>query len=172
MVADGYPYPFDLVTTGGAMSQFFPLPIWQYGITMTYSNGTTFKPTGRCDCDVSFDSGVYGGIGPVPWTNSSSLVQVSYIFGGTSCGSPFWAALTAIANQELGYSIGYINPALYLNKAALYKNGALHDITRGDNTYPTGSTLLGFEATKGWDSPTGIGSPDAANLILQLRGYC
>ena len=171
MVADGYPAPYDAVTTGGAMSKFFPLPIWQYGITMTYANGTTFKPTGRCDCDVSFDSGVYGGIGPIPWTANASLAG-NYIFGGTSCGSPFWAALTAIANQKLGHNVGYINPALYLNKAALYKNGAFHDITIGDNTYPTGYTPIGFEATKGWDSPTGIGSPDAANLLLQLKGYC
>jgi subtilase family serine protease len=181
MVADGYngssPYPpgygpYDMVTTGGAMSQFFPLPIWQYGITLTYANGTTVKPTGRCSSDVSFDSGVYGGIGPIPWSADAAGITYTYIFGGTSCGSPFWAALTAIADQKVGHSLGWINPMLYMNKAAFYKNGAFHDITMGDNTYPTGSTLLGYEATTGWDAPTGIGSPDATNLILQLKGFC
>jgi|SRR5271157_3228125 len=170
MVADGYPAPYDAVTTGGAMSQFFPLPLWQWGITMTYANGTSFRPTGRCTSDVSFDSGVYGGIGPIPWSVLGT--GPAYIFGGTSCGSPFWAALTAIANQKVGHNVGFFSPLLYLDKTTLYSNGAFHDIKMGDNTYPTGSTLLGYEATKGWDAPTGIGSPDAANLILQLKGFC
>jgi subtilase family serine protease len=173
MVADGYPAPYDAVTTGGAMSQFFPLPIWQYGITVTYADGTSFKPTGRCTSDVSFDSGVYGGVGPLPWTVSNPYIPTgNYIFGGTSVGSPCWAALTAIANQRVGHNVGYINPILYAFKTTLYNTGAFRDITKGDNTAPTGNALLGYEATKGWDAPTGIGSPDAANLILQLPHFC
>jgi subtilase family serine protease len=77
--------------------------------------------------------------------------------------------LTAIADQYVHYSLGYLNPLLYANKGIFYATGAFHDITQGDNTYPTGSTLIGFEATKGWDAPTGIGSPDATSLVLQLR---
>jgi subtilase family serine protease len=171
MVADGYPYPFDLVTTGGAMSAFFSLPYWQHGITMTYANGTSFTPTMRCDSDVSFDSGVYGGLGAVPWSAATPGSPIYYIVGGTSAGSPFWAALTAIADQYAGQSLGYINPLLYANRAAFYSNGAFHDITKGDNTYPTGYTMLGYEATRGWDAPTGIGSPDAANLVRQFKGF-
>ena len=170
MAADGYPAPYDAVTTGGAMSQFFSLPFWQYGITMTNADGTSFRPTMRCASDVSFDSGVYGGIGPIPWSVLGT--GAAYIFGGTSCGSPFWAALTAIANQKVGHNVGFISPILYLDKTTLYSKGAFHDITMGDNTYPTGSTMLGYEATKGWDAPTGIGSPDATNLIVQLKGFC
>jgi len=178
MVADGYdalnPYgyngPFDAVTTGGAMSQFFPLPYWQRGITMTYANGTAFTPTMRCDSDVSWDSGLYGGLGLVPYTAVASLAGY-YVFGGTSMGSPWWAALTAIIDQRTGHSLGYINPLLYANKATFYKTGAFHDITMGDNTYPTGYPLIGYEATKGWDAPTGIGSPDAAKLVAQLKEF-
>jgi subtilase family serine protease len=170
MAADGYPSPFDIVTTGGAMSQFFPLPYWQQGITMTYANGTAFTPTMRCDSDVSWDSGLYGGLGLVPYTAVASLAGY-YLFGGTSMGSPFWAALTAIIDQYLGYSIGYLNPLLYANRATFYKTGAIHDVTVGDNTYPTGSPLIGYEATKGWDAPTGIGSPDATKLVTELRPF-
>jgi subtilase family serine protease len=168
-----YSGPYDIVTTGGGMSMFFPLPFWQCGIKMTYADGTSFKPTGRCVSDVSFDSGVYGGVGPLPWTVSNPYIPTgNYIFGGTSVGSPCWAALTAIANQREGHNVGYINPILYIFKTTLYNTGAFRDITMGDNTYPTGNTLLGYEATKGWDAPTGIGSPDAANLVLQLKGFC
>jgi subtilase family serine protease len=168
MVADGYPYPSDYVTTGGAMSAFFPLPWWQQGITMTYANGTAFTPTMRCDSDVSFDSGVYGGLGAVPWSAATPGSPIYYIVGGTSAGSPFWAALTAIADQRIGHSLGYINPMLYANRGTFYSMGAFHDITMGDNTYPTGYPLIGFEATKGWDAPTGIGSPDATKLVTEL----
>jgi len=169
MAADGYPSPFDLVTTGGAMSQFFSLPYWQQGITMTYANGKAFTPAMRCVSDVSFDSGVYGGLGAVPWSTATPGSPIYYIVGGTSAGSPFWAALTAIADQYLGHSLGYINPLLYANRATFYGKGAFHDVAKGDNTYPTGNPVIGYEATKGWDAPTGVGSPDAAILVPQLK---
>jgi len=168
MVADGYPYPSDIVTTGGAMSAFFPLPSWQRGITMTYANGTSFTPTMRCVSDVSFDSGVYGGLGAVPWSAATPGSPLYYIVGGTSAGSPFWSALTAVACQDAGHNLGYINPQLYENRATLYSMGAFHDITTGDNTFPTGYTMPGYEATRGWDAPTGIGSPNAAILVPQI----
>lgn len=171
MAADGYPSPFDLVTTGGAMSAFFPLPWWQQGITMTYANGTSFTPTMRCVSDVSYDSGVYGGLARCPWSAGHPGTYTYYIIGGTSAGSPFWAALTAIIDQRNGHSIGYINPLFYLDRDTFYSTGAFHDILMGDNTYPTGYTPIGYEATKGWDAPTGIGSPDAAKLAAELREF-
>jgi subtilase family serine protease len=164
MVADGYPTPYDMVTTGGAMSMFFRLPWWQSGITLTYTNGTKVQPTGRCTSDVSFDSGVYGGLGLIPFT-ASPYYAGYYIVGGTSACSPFWSALTAIACQYAHHNLGYINPMLYMSKSVLYHAKAFHDITLGDNTYPTGNTVIGYMATRGWDAPTGIGSPDAAKLV-------
>ena len=169
MVADGFPAPFDMVTTGGAMSSLFPLPNWQKGITLTDTAGIIISPTGRCTSDVSFNSGVYGGLGVVFLSAGSPGSPILTIIGGTSAGSPFWAALTAIASQYLGHSLGFINPELYAHREYLYKAGAIHDIKTGDNTYRTGNTLLGYSATKGWDSPTGIGSPDAAILVSKLK---
>jgi subtilase family serine protease len=170
MVADGYPYPEDWVTTGGAMSKLFPLPWWQYGVTLTLANGARCHPWGRCTSDVSFDSGVYGGLGAVPYTASPDYAGY-YIIGGTSAGSPFWAALTAIACQYAHHNLGYINPMLYAFKNFLYCSKAIHDITSGDNTWPTGNSVLGYKATRGWDAPTGIGSPDAAILIPLMKWW-
>jgi subtilase family serine protease len=177
MVADGFPglpglkAPFDIVTTGGAMSSLFPLPSWQKGITLTETDGTKIKPTGRCTSDVSFNSGVYGGLGLIFLSAESPGSPVATVAGGTSLGAPFWAALTAIACQYSGHSLGYINPQLYANRDSYYKTGAFHDITVGDNTYPTGSSLIGYKATRGWDSPTGIGSPDAAILVPKMNEW-
>jgi subtilase family serine protease len=169
MVADGFPVPFDMVTAGGAMSSLFPLPSWQKGITLTDAAGSTITPTGRCTSDVSFNSGVYGGLGVVFFSAASPGLPILTIVGGTSAGSPFWAALTAIAGQYVGHSLGYLNPELYAHRAALYKTGAIYDIKSGDNTYPTGNDVKGYCATKGWDAPTGIGSPNAAVLVPKLR---
>jgi subtilase family serine protease len=163
MVADGYPAPSDYVTTGGAMSTLFSLPWWQYGITLTSADGTKIAPTGRCTSDVSFDSGVYGGLGRIPW--SVLGYTINYIVGGTSAGSPFWAALTAIACQYAHHNLGFINPMLYISKNCLYHAKAFRDITLGDNTWPTGYPVIGYAATRGWDAPTGIGSPDVAKLV-------
>ncbi|HML02043.1 MAG TPA: S53 family peptidase [Candidatus Bathyarchaeia archaeon] len=173
MVADGYPSPFDIVTTGGAMSSFFTLPYWQQGIALTYTNGTTVRATRRCVSDVSFDSGVYGGLGAVPWSVQTPGSPIFYIIGGTSAGSPFWSALTAIAGQYAGHRLGFINPSLYglYFSGTAYLSGAFHDITKGDNTYPTGYNVTGYEATRGWDAPTGIGSPNAAYLVPLMKGW-
>jgi len=168
MVADGFPTPMDMVTAGGGQSSLFPLPSWQRGITLTYANGTTVAPTGRCVADVSFDSGAYGGLGAIFLSAASPESPQATVIGGTSAGPPFWSALTAIACQYEHHSLGFINPELYANRNSLYAAGAFHDITIGDNTYPTGTSPLGYEATRGWDAPTGIGSPNAAILIPTL----
>jgi subtilase family serine protease len=171
MTADGMPTPFDFVTTGGAMSSLFALPSWQKEITLTNTEGTTFTPTGRCTSDVSFNSGVYGGLGLIPYSAVSPGSPQLLVIGGTSAGSPFWAALISIANQHAGHAIGFINQKLYTLDDSLYKKGAFHDITIGDNAYPTGSGFLGYKATKGWDAPTGLGSPDAAVLVKLMKDW-
>ncbi len=134
---------------------------------MTDTSGATTTSTGRCTSDISYDSGVYGGLGPIPYTAYSPIAG-AYIIGGTSACSPFWAALTSIACQYARHNLGYINPSLYALYfgGTAYTSGAFHDIkTKSDNTYPTGNTVPGYKATTGWDAASGIGSPDAANLI-------
>ncbi|MGD0804181.1 MAG: S53 family peptidase [Candidatus Bathyarchaeia archaeon] len=172
MVADGYTPPYDAVTAGGAMSSLFALPSWQSGITLTDTNKITTTPTGRCTSDVSYDSGVYGGLGPIPYTAYPPLAG-AYIIGGTSACSPFWAALTSIVCQYAGHNLGYINPSLYAYyfSGKAYTSGAFHDITLDDNTYPTGNTIRGYKATTGWDAATGIGSPDANILVPIMAAW-
>ena len=40
-----------------------------------------------------------------------------------------------------------------------------YDVTRGTNN---GGGLPGYDASKGWDAVTGLGTPDAAKLIPDL----
>jgi len=87
------------------------------------------------------------------------------VAGGTSAAAPMWAAIVAIANQMAGHSLGFINPALYkIGTSARYLQD-FHDITSGDNT---NGQVVGFNAIPGWDPVTGLGSPNAVNLLPDL----
>ena len=89
--------------------------------------------------------------------------------GGTSAAAPFWAGLIALADQEAGHALGFVNPAIYrIAQGPLYHK-AFHDITTGSNTVSlNGVTITGYQAGPGWDPVTGWGSPDAQVLIPLL----
>jgi subtilase family serine protease len=90
-----------------------------------------------------------------------------YDIGGTSLSCPQWAGMVAIADQMNGGGLGLINPALYKIGAnpAMYAND-FFDVTTGNNQ--TDPTIPGYPATTGWDPVTGLGTPNAANLIPDL----
>jgi subtilase family serine protease len=89
--------------------------------------------------------------------------------GGTSAAAPFWAGLIALADQEAGHPLGFVNPALYrIARGPLYHK-AFHDVTTGTNTVVVnGVTIVGHQAGPGWDAVTGWGTPDAKVLIPLL----
>ena len=89
--------------------------------------------------------------------------------GGTSAAAPFWAGLIALADQEAGHPLGFVNPAIYrIARGSLYHK-AFHDITTGNNTAVlNGVTITGYQAGPGWDPVTGWGTPDALALIPLL----
>jgi subtilase family serine protease len=141
--------------TGGAPSAIFAAPSYQQALS------------GRAErtvSDVSYNASVYTAVlvyvGFLGGNNNGF-----YFFGGTSEGAPQWAALTALANQNAGHSLGFINPTLYSIGANGAKYAAdFHDITVGQN----GLGTSGFAAGPGYDIPTGLGSPNFANLVNDL----
>jgi subtilase family serine protease len=78
--------------------------------------------------------------------------------------------LIALADQEAGHSLGFVNPAIYrIARGPLYHK-AFHDVTTGNNTVVLTSaappvTITGCQAGPGWDPVTGWGTPDAQVLI-------
>ncbi|MGH3509348.1 MAG: S53 family peptidase, partial [Nocardioidaceae bacterium] len=145
--------------TGGAPSTVFAAPSYQQGVT-GYSTRTT--------SDVAYNASVYtavlvyNGYFPNPADNGF------YFTGGTSSGSPQWAAIGALADQAAGGRLGQLNPSLY----AIYNTPAyasdFHDVTSGNNEW---GTTPGYDAGVGYDLPTGLGTPDVANLIGTLTGH-
>jgi subtilase family serine protease len=89
-------------------------------------------------------------------------------FSGTSCGSPQWAALVAIANQVAGHRLGDINPTLYALGQSSSESSVYNDVTVGDNSVPAPFDITGFSAGPGFDQATGWGSPKANNLVPAL----
>jgi subtilase family serine protease len=90
-----------------------------------------------------------------------------YDIGGTSLSSPQWAGLVAMADQINGGGLGLLNPGLYKIGAdpARYAKD-FFDVTTGNNTFDP--TVTGYPATTGWDPVTGLGTPNAANLVPDL----
>jgi hypothetical protein len=78
---------------------------------------------------------------------------LEYQVGGTSAGSPQWAALIDLASQANGQTYGSIS-------TKLYKLSSYHDITSGSDNF--------FTAGTSWDYPTGLGSPDASAIVNAL----
>ena len=144
--------------TGGGISQFFPVPTYQQGITLPAPAGTGLKP-GRGVPDVSGDAD--------PATGYDIQLDGQFFqgFGGTSAVAPLWAGLIALINQSLGTRAGFVNTLLYSRVRAA---GAFHDITQGDNK--VGPNGVGYAATAGWDACTGLGTPDGQKILAALKG--
>jgi subtilase family serine protease len=112
---------------------------------------------------MTLDPGDQGAIFGVP---SGGLFLFG--FSGTSCGSPQWAALAALANQVAGHRLGNINPTLYALGQSSSESSDYNDVTVGDNSVPAPFDITGFSAGPGFDQATGWGSPQANNLVPAL----
>jgi subtilase family serine protease len=91
-----------------------------------------------------------------------------YDIGGTSLATPQWAGLAAIADQINGGGLGPLNPLLYKIAADPGKYASdFFDVTVGSNG-AFAPDIPGYPATTGWDPVTGLGTPNAANLVPAL----
>jgi len=84
--------------------------------------------------------------------------------GGTSAGTPQWAALVAIADQGRAlYGLPNLDnlPSRML-AIGIFDPGDFHDITSG------GNPLDGDNATPGFDFVTGFGTPKAQDVVRDL----
>jgi hypothetical protein len=76
----------------------------------------------------------------------------------------------ALAAQLAGHSLGLINPALYALSAA--HAPGLVDVTSGNNTVsflqPLLVTVRGYNAGRGYDLASGVGTINAALFVPEL----
>jgi subtilase family serine protease len=147
---------------GGAPSALFGTPSYQGGLGL----GSRTTP------DVSYNAAINGGV-LVVWSACPSCIGASgpvfYIVGGTSAGSPQWAAIAALADQSAGHPLGALNPTLYAIGESAHYASDFQDIAIGNNQLV--GTPAGFSAATGWDDASGWGTPNVSNLVLDLASW-
>ena len=164
--------------TGGGVSIWQSLnKSWNYQagfVGAGYSNvcGATKGATCRQVPDISALGDWRSGFPQIYYADSTGFGVV--VDGGTSLATPIMASITALADSSRGCQVdgpaGFVNPALYnlaKNPSTFAKD--FQDETTGNNAYsPSGYTGDLFQATKGYDMASGLGSPKAQNLIPAL----
>jgi subtilase family serine protease len=156
------------IGTGGGFSVLYKAPFFQ---RLATGGGKA-----RGVPDVAYSAAVEHGA--LTYLDIPGLPAGFYLFGGTSAGSPQWAAIVAIADQKAGKRLGFINAALYLYSLFPQGYAALfHDVTVGNNSVVVFDvnnnpvSITGFNAGKGWDATTGLGSPKADVLVSFLTKF-
>ena len=137
---------------GGGVSTIWAIPSWQQGVTSAASGAMRNVPDLALNADQYTGYSIYYNGG---W----------YIFGGTSCAAPLWAAFTARVNQQrlaAGWGpLGFVNPPIYQIGQGSGYAASFHDIADGSNN-------LYYVALTGYDNSTGWGSFNGANLFAAL----
>jgi subtilase family serine protease len=148
------------IDSGGGFSHIFSTPAYQ----STLPAGSTPIGDMRGIPDVAFQASA----------RTAPLVYATFdggggwfLVGGTSCSSPQFAGLVAIADQLAGHGLGPINKTLYDIGANPVDYAAdFYDVTTGNNQ--ADPDVPGYPASPGWDPVTGLGTPNAANLVPAL----
>ena len=150
------------LATGGGFSVLYDEPSYQQG---TIPGGKQLGVP-----DVSYNAAVYHGV--LTYLDIPGIPVGMYLFGGTSAGSPQWAAITAIADQKAEHNLGFVNKALYhIGQAQTKYATSFYDVTSGNNSVVEDVAIQGYEAGPGWDATTGLGSPTTDQLVDYLIQY-
>jgi subtilase family serine protease len=157
--------------SGGGFSTIESRPSYQNNFN---SNSNRAVPDVAYDGDPNTGFYVYDSV-PILVTSCNCYEYGWWVVGGTSAGAPQWAALLAIVNSGntklASASFGTSN-ALYGAAAGAPSNPPYttnyHDITSGSN----GCSQSVCNAGPGYDEVTGLGSPQANNLIPYLTPTC
>jgi subtilase family serine protease len=131
--------------SGGGFSRVYSVPTYQSNVVTGHRAVPDVASVADPNTGVSVFNSVPDQYGETGWM----------VVGGTSAGSPQWAGLIALANQERTAhglaNIGRAQDTIYALPASDF-----HDITSGGN---------GYAARVGYDLVTGRGSP-IANLLI------
>jgi kumamolisin len=147
-------------STGGGVSDFFPVPPWQSAVNVPRAASTGHRGRGVPDVAAVADARTgYAQFMDGQW----------FTDGGTSAVAPLYAGLIARFNQQLasnggGGRVGFLNALLYGGVGA---SSAFHDITSGNNA-TLASHPHAYKARRGWDPCTGWGAPHGEHLLAQL----
>jgi subtilase family serine protease len=170
---------------GGGPSAIFDEPYYQKGVVPdSVSGGRRTIP------DIAMDADPQTGmlVGETQTFPDGTAKYSEYRIGGTSLASPLYAGIEAISDQVYGRAHGFVTPAIY----ALAGTGAVRDIVppkkpqavvrvnyNNQVDASAGTTPLlrslddeaqSIHTNPGWDSITGVGTPNGLTYLTKL-GY-
>ena len=141
-------------STGGGVSDTFPLPSWQTDAGVPARSGGSGSGRGVPDVAAVAD----------PATGYQVRVDgQDTVIGGTSAVAPLWAGLLCRYAQLAGAKFGLVQTTLYDATSPGRATTGFRDITSGNNG--------AYQAGPGWDPCTGLGVPDGAALLNVLHGH-
>merc|ERR1711865_1282669 len=161
-------------TSGGGFSTYTPMPAYQKTAVEGYLKEEASKLP-----PASYFNRSKRGYPDVAAMGSNFLVYMKpqggfSLVGGTSASSPTFAGVAAYLNdvsyKAKGKPLGFLNPLLYQMHAEA--PAAFTDVTSGDNRCTEGGCLpqcKGYEAAKGWDPVSGLGTPAADQMIAYVK---
>jgi kumamolisin len=140
--------------TGGGISDVYPVPAYQSGLTLPTSVNDGGRRRG------------------VPDLTASAAADPGYrivvhgnpvVMGGTSAVAPLCGGFLALINEQRRTPLGMVHERLYRGGSGLFR-----PVTAGDNR-PFGSDI-GYDAGAGWSACAGLGSPIGRAIIDSLTG--
>ncbi|CCU98238.1 unnamed protein product [Malassezia sympodialis ATCC 42132] len=155
---------YTFITSGGGFSNYFPRPFYQEHAVHKYltvyqddKDQGWYNPLGRAYPDVSAQGSRF----VIAINGKFSLVS------GTSASTPLFASIVALLNDARFAkglpSLGFLNPLLYKRLA---HTPGLHDVVSG-SARGCGDRS-GFQAHRGWDPVTGLGTPSFPELLQHV----
>lgn len=152
-----------VIYSGGGFSNYFSMPDYQAGAVKEYlaANPISYPK------DIYNSTGMSRAYPDLSANGANYVVAVDGNFSlvyGTSAASPVVGAILTMVNDARiarGKSpIGFINPIIYSPSFV----PSFKDVTNGTNP---GCGTLGFNASKGWDPVTGLGTPFFPSLLAK-----
>ena len=164
------------ITSGGGFSAVFAKPAYQVSAVSGYFGHLATPPA------AGFDTSGRGYPDVAVAGHSYEVIIGGKVqsVDGTSCSSPAFAAMISLINAkrkaEGKTPLGFLNHMLYATSTA----AAFNDITTGNNRCTAGGQSLfgilpptccceGFDAAKGWDPVSGLGSVNFQKLAQALN---
>ena len=153
--------------SSGGFSSRYARPRWQEAVVTTYLSTAILPTTGPNATALK-----WGRAFPDISAQAVDFMVVAFRLpspvAGTSCASPTAAGVIALLNDARlaagKATLGFLNPWLYANAAAL------NDITTGSNHGCRGhGGGKGYPAVKGWDAVTGLGTPNYEKMLQALE---
>src|SRR5277367_1380359 len=152
------PNNVSLWSGGGGVSTLYAKPDWQ--------TATGVPNDGKRDVpDISLTAALHDGYLLCLYGSCTGGGDYFYTAGGTSLSSPAAAGIMALVNQKMGGQPQGVANYVFYRLASV--PGVYHDTVKGNNKVPDpdGQYTVGYNAGKGYDLATGLGSMDVTALV-------